>query len=79
MNNMLEILVAIMASPAFPDEIDIPICRFPSGRFIEEGDLSPTVHQHGAIQEFLRGTAALLTQLKMKSNFLTQHVELKTS
>lgn len=50
-----------MASPAFPDEIDIPICRFPSGRFIEEGDLSPTVHQHGVIQEFLRGTAALLT------------------
>lgn len=61
-----------MASPAFPDEIDIPICRFPSGRFIEEGDLSPTVHQHGAIQEFLHGTAALLTQLKMKSHFNPQ-------
>ena len=43
-----------MASPAFLDEIDIPLHRFPSGRFIEEVDLSPTVQQYGTIQEFLQ-------------------------
>lgn len=42
-----------MASPAFLDEIDIPYW-FPSGRFIEEVDLSPTVQQYGTIQEFLQ-------------------------
>ena len=30
-----------MASPAFLDEIDIPLHRFPSGRFIEEDDPEP--------------------------------------
>lgn len=30
-----------MASPAFLDEIDIPLHRFPSGRFIEEDDSEP--------------------------------------